>query len=148
MGKEDVVEYEQLARVVNDGLPHILPDPDRRIEIVMRFAIGRRGERCLLTMDMPTTDAERLRMSFDDPLLPSPSVINRQLKRVLTRAGLPAMAFSPHALRHTAVTNLLRCGLPIEMVADVVGHGSIDTTRTYVKSSGRLQEWRRNTFNG
>jgi len=35
----------------------------------------------------------------------------------------------PHICRHTFATMLLRAGCPIEMVADYLGHESVDTTR-------------------
>lgn len=141
-GKEEAVEYEQMARIVADTLPHVLPDVDRWLSIVTGHAIMRKGERCLITMDAPTTAAQREAMGIEDADVPDPGCINKRLAVVLRAAGLPHNQFSPHALRHTCVTNLLRCGVPIEVVSDCVGHSDIDTTRRYVKSAGRLSEWR------
>lgn len=145
-GSEDAVEYEQLAMVLHEGLPSLLPDPDRWLDLMIAYSIGRRGERCLITFDTPTTELTRRNLSITDPLVPSPAVINDRLCKVLAGAGLDRRVFSPHALRHTCATNLLRCGVPIEVVSDVLGHHSIDTTRQYVKSSGRLAEFRRHRF--
>ncbi|KLU62279.1 tyrosine recombinase XerC [Peptococcaceae bacterium CEB3] len=39
----------------------------------------------------------------------------------------------PHALRHTFAKNLLSTGEGLEIVAEVLGHKSLDTTRVYVK---------------
>ncbi|BFU47698.1 site-specific integrase [Krasilnikovia sp. MM14-A1004] len=40
--------------------------------------------------------------------------------------------FTPHALRHSFATRLLRAGVPIEVVADLLGHSSSQTTaQTY-----------------
>lgn len=141
-GNEDAVEYAQMARVVADGLPSLLPDPERWIDIIGTSAEQREGERCLITMDAPATATTLARASFTDPRLPDPAVVNKRLKQVLRSVGLPADAFTPHALRHSCVTNMLRCGVPIEVVSDIVGHADIDTTRRYVKSSGRLADWR------
>ena len=141
-GSEEAVEYEQMARVIADHLPSLLPDPDEWLGLVAEAAAYRRHERCLITMDAPTTETTRMRMSFTDVLLPDPGVINRRLTALLRAANLPGGAITPHALRHTCATNLLRSGVPIEVVSDALGHTSIDTTRRYVKSAGRLAEWR------
>jgi len=50
--------------------------------------------------------------------------------------------FTPHQLRHSAVTNLLRAGLPLDMVSWLMNHSSPAITMRYVKQSGsRLREW-------
>jgi hypothetical protein len=41
----------------------------------------------------------------------------------------------PHTLRHTFGTQLLRNGVDIVIVADLMGHATLDTTRSYTKSS-------------
>lgn len=47
-----------------------------------------------------------------------------------------------HVLRHTCVTNLVRCGTDIVVVAELAGHRRLETTRRYSlavggRSSGR-----------
>lgn len=41
----------------------------------------------------------------------------------------------PHTLRHTFATQLLRKGVDIVIVADLMGHATLDTTRSYTRSS-------------
>jgi len=41
----------------------------------------------------------------------------------------------PHTLRHTFGTQLLRSGVDIVVVADLMGHATLDTTRSYTRSS-------------
>lgn len=43
----------------------------------------------------------------------------------------------PHRARHTWVTQLVEAGNPIEAVADMAGHSSVDTTRLYFLLSER-----------
>jgi len=38
---------------------------------------------------------------------------------------------SPHALRHTCAKNLIDAGQPIDRVAKILGHSSINTTAIY-----------------
>ncbi len=141
-GNEDIIEFAEMARIVGEGLPIVLPNPDQWIELVYAQARQRRGERCLITLDKPASTVGLQRASFMDPDLPDPGVLNKRLVKLLRNAGLPPTTFSPHALRHTCVQNLLRVGVPIEVVSDVVGHANIDTTRRYIRTSGRLADWR------
>ncbi|WP_158408460.1 tyrosine-type recombinase/integrase [Desulfosporosinus fructosivorans] len=41
----------------------------------------------------------------------------------------------PHALRHTFARNLLKTGEGLEMVAEILGHKSLNTTRIYTQPS-------------
>lgn len=41
----------------------------------------------------------------------------------------------PHTLRHSFATQLRRRGVDIVTIADLMGHASLDTTRTYARSS-------------
>jgi integrase len=50
----------------------------------------------------------------------SPSNVRRELDRVLRKAGLPRI--SPNELRHTAASVLSDQGVPLEDIADVLGH--------------------------
>lgn len=77
--------------------------------------------------------------------LPSPDAVNRRLKDHLEGAGIPG-AFTPHALRHTFVTNLLRLGVPIHLVSELANHADLQTTMRYVKQGGRaVSDWLRNS---
>jgi integrase/recombinase XerC len=41
------------------------------------------------------------------------------------------LALTAHTLRHTMATNLLRSGVDIVVVAELLGHARLDTTRRY-----------------
>lgn len=43
----------------------------------------------------------------------------------------PPPTVSVHTLRHTVATNLLRSGVDIVVLAQVMGHRRLDTTRRY-----------------
>lgn len=68
------------------------------------------------------------------------STFSRQLKRRACLAGLHVLersgreyrsAVSPHALRRSFATLLLNDGHPIDAVADILGHASLNTTRDH-----------------
>lgn len=60
-------------------------------------------------------------------------VVSSAVREAFERAQLDIVSRGAHALRHTAATRLVRAGVPIKHVADLLGHLSIDTTSIYVK---------------
>lgn len=43
-----------------------------------------------------------------------------------------------HSLRHTLATRLMEDGTPVERIAEILGHQSVESTGVYLKSSLRL----------
>lgn len=61
---------------------------------------------------------------------------DRGLRWLLARTGEACgVHCHPHRFRHTAITELVEAGNPIEVVADMAGHSSVDVTRLYYESS-------------
>lgn len=58
----------------------------------------------------------------------SPRAADAAVRRVASDAGLK---LSAHVLRHTCLTNLVRQGEDLVMVAEIAGHVRIETTRRY-----------------
>jgi integrase/recombinase XerC len=58
----------------------------------------------------------------------SPRSVDRVVRGIADQAGL---ALSAHVLRHTCVTNLVRGGNDIVLVAELAGHRRLETTRRY-----------------
>jgi site-specific recombinase XerD len=54
--------------------------------------------------------------------------VDRVVRGVAARAGLE---LSAHVLRHTCVTNLVRGGNDLVLVAELAGHRRLETTRRY-----------------
>ena len=46
-------------------------------------------------------------------------------------AGQAGVSLSAHTLRHTCVTNLVRSGADVVLVAEIAGHRRLDTVRRY-----------------
>jgi site-specific recombinase XerD len=56
----------------------------------------------------------------------------RAIDLVIRRlAGDAGLELSSHILRHTCVTNLIRSGADVVLVAEIAGHRRLDTTRRY-----------------
>jgi site-specific recombinase XerD len=64
--------------------------------------------------------------------------ISSVVKRVMQRAGVVTPIKGAHALRHTAATEMLRHGVPLEKIGLVLRHRGIDTTAYYAKADVAL----------
>ena len=64
--------------------------------------------------------------------------ISSLVRRVMKRAGIDTPFKGAHALRHTAATEMLRHGVPLEKIGLVLRHRGIDTTAYYAKADVAL----------
>ena len=64
--------------------------------------------------------------------------ISSVVKRVMKRAGIVTPVKGAHVLRHTAATEMLRHGVPLDKIGLVLRHRGIDTTATYAKADVAL----------
>jgi len=60
--------------------------------------------------------------------------ISGVVRRAMKRAGVVSPAKGAHVLRHTAATEMLRQGVPLDRIALVLRHRGIDTTAYYAKA--------------
>jgi integrase/recombinase XerD len=148
LGRRD---YAILALLVRLGLRGgeivrlELDDLDwRRGEILVRGK-GRRQERLPLPSDVgealagylqrgrPQSTSRRVFLRHHAPFVgfSDTGVLRGVLDRACVRAGV-AYA-SPHRLRHTAATEMLRAGAPLSEIAQVLRHRSPTTTSLYAK---------------
>ena len=64
--------------------------------------------------------------------------VSSVVKRLMQRAGVVAPVKGAHVLRHTAATEMLRRGVPLEKIGLVLRHRGIDTTARYAKADVAL----------
>jgi len=62
-----------------------------------------------------------------------PEVVRSAMRLAYARAGLDPRLTGTHVLRHTSATRLLRVGVSMKEIADVLGHRSLDTSAIYAK---------------
>ena len=69
--------------------------------------------------------------SKDSDLRLTPRSIQRLVKKHTIKAGIMGKKISPHTIRHSYATDLLRNGADIRSVQAMLGHASVTTTQIY-----------------
>jgi integrase len=64
--------------------------------------------------------------------------VSSVVKRAMKRAGVISPAKGAHVLRHTAATEMLRHGVPLDQIGLVLRHRGIDMTAYYAKADVNL----------
>ena len=70
----------------------------------------------------------------------TPRGIADQLKRLALKYGINPDVVHPHSFRHLFALNFLAKSSDLALLADLLGHDSMDTTRMYLQRSSREQK--------
>lgn len=70
----------------------------------------------------------------------SPRGINAMLRKFAIKYNMNENTMHPHAFRHLYAQNFLKKCPDIALLADLLGHDSIETTRIYLKKTGAEQQ--------
>ena len=137
-GLTDTFPLGSALQLTAERLPRLLGSgPDSLLEPLSRLVTGREGLPYLLPWGdtLGRDNDSRLRGQRKDSYPAGwcpPNTVNKHLHRILKRAGLPPAIFTPHSLRHSAISNWLRMGLPLHQVSRLAAHSDISTTMRYV----------------
>jgi len=67
----------------------------------------------------------------------TPMTFRRTFHDRAKEAGISKDLAHQHILRHTRAIDLLRGGVPVTVVQDLLGHSSLTTTAIYLRLSGQ-----------
>lgn len=82
----------------------------------------------------PASTAPEVFLRYRAPHV-SLSTLNNVFFKAFRAAGIrpPASRFGFHLLRHSAATSMLKRGVTLDTISDVLGHASVETTRIYTQ---------------
>lgn len=75
---------------------------------------------------------------FGEPI--TPRGISQQLKQYASKYGLNSKVVYPHSFRHRYAKNFLEKFNDLSLLADLMGHESIETTRIYLRRTSTEQQ--------
>lgn len=85
-----------------------------------------------LRHERPVSDSDDVFLRQKRPYVRlSPMAITQVMRTRMVRCGLPPR--SPHALRHSFATRLLKAGQSVKAIADLLGHQSLAAVAIYAK---------------
>jgi integrase/recombinase XerD len=88
----------------------------------------------------PATDNDHLFVSRVGGQPIAGRVVNRMLARALREAGLDDGRVTPHTLRRTFATHLIRQGVDVRTTQELLGHADLGTTARYLRSDARAKQ--------
>lgn len=120
------VEYGAIYGLLSDALPHLVGEHDWcamfsdwvGLRQLIREATVWPSSRC---------DVEQ-----------EGNALNKRCEAISRRLSLPTGALTPHRLRHSCATNLLRAGIEVGHIQRQLSHSSINMTQRYLQFSGEL----------
>ncbi len=136
LGDLDLEEQQVLVRG-KGGKERVVPLAEQAVEAIQEYLKHRVETAC-----------DHLFVSTNGGHPIQGRIVNRILNRIIQRAGLQGQGITPHKLRHTFATHLIRNGTDIRTVQELLGHSDIQTTARYLHSDTRTKQTAVNKLDG
>lgn len=114
--KRSEVRLQSLKKTKNKEVYRIVPVPDKLIAEYLR-----------LTKIYPKIEKKALKVKRNN--------FFKVFKTLCLKANIPKELAHPHILRHTRAIELIRNGIPITAVKNLLGHSNLNTTAVYLQYS-------------
>jgi site-specific recombinase XerD len=106
------------------GTPLVLPLTDAAGMVLLRYL--RRGR--------PSSPHRELFLRERPPAgILKPTAVTEVFQQAVRRSGLPIAFHGPHCLRHSYAVSLLRRGVGLKTLGDLLGHRTAESTCTYLR---------------
>jgi site-specific recombinase XerD len=105
----------------------------REVELPLPQEVGN-AILCYLRCGRPKVTSEYVFITTKAPFIPiTRNTVGRAVSRAIIRTGINAPSHGAHLLRHSAATNMLRDGMSLHAIGELLRHRSIETTTVYAK---------------
>lgn len=137
----DLEKGQLLIRGKGDN-QRLLPLTDQTVEAIRAYLPYRAKTLQRAAQENPKafTDTRHLFISTRSGRPLHGRTVNRTLGAMLRKAGLEDQGITPHKLRHTFATHLIRHGVDVRTVQELLGHADIQATAKYLHSDTRTKQ--------
>jgi integrase len=131
-----VVPLGSCLQLFHERAPRVLGHPSSLLDPLRRVCEARSGQRWLLGWGEQAQPWRRSEGRHGAPdAMTNPDQLNKRLMRLLVKCDLAPDAFTPHALRHSFVTQLVQMNIPLHVVSRMANHSSPTVTMRYVRTA-------------
>lgn len=117
---------------VRDGQLRVLGKGNKERILFLNDACQRAIQDWLTDRDaMTLVDQNALFVTLQNRKRITRAAVHKLVKKHLSAAGLDSSQYSSHKLRHTAATLMLRNGVDVRTLQEVLGHDHLNTTQIY-----------------
>ncbi len=120
----DLKQLQLMVRKGKNAKDRVVPLGEIAADFIHEYLISARPK---LTRE----ETEKLFISKNGLQITKANLI-WMFKKYVKKAGLQAQ-YTPHSLRHSCATHMLRAGADIRYIQELLGHASVATTQLYTK---------------
>ena len=144
--KSDSYKIKNYIKILGKGgKERIIPITDNVVNILENYLKLRETLLCGIHSDFLFTtkvifkrnDSKNIKIKKNDKYI-TRQVFARKLKDLAIKVGINPEKISPHTIRHSIATHLLKRGVDIRIIQHILGHSDISTTQIYTHLNNKL----------
>jgi integrase len=115
---------------------------DITMAVLKRHNPHKKNMRKMVSVPMPAVNKLARYLALYPEMKGKAFSINRSnffklFQKLTLECGIPKTLAHPHVLRHTRAMELVRAGVPLTIVQQILGHSNLNTTAVYLQFSGQ-----------